>query len=165
MAGALLASGVGLKVQTSRIATAKAETVKVQAQYDLFVEKARVLGEQQAEEAKRRDEANKVLMEQADEENKRQHAADIATILRLRRAAANPSSGTLPSAPTGSSRPDLICFDRAEYQREDGNALGILFAGARALADEGTAATIDLNSAKKWAKGLKLIMELPHALN
>ena len=137
----------------------------VQAQYDLLVEKTRVLGEQQKKDTEEKDAAYKAVKERADEENARQHAADIATILRLRRAATNPSSSVLPAAPTGSSRPDLICFDRAEYQREDGNALGILFAGARSLADEGTAATVDLNTAKNWAKALKLTMELSHAPN
>lgn len=123
----------------------------LQARFDLFVSQTEALekaAQIKADETKKSDQLKK---EQADRENIRIHAADAATIKRLRDQ--NSSRSILPPAPAGSSRPDLICLDRVEYLREDGNATEKLFSGARSLSDEGTANTIDLNTAKNWAQG------------
>jgi hypothetical protein len=162
---ALLTASAAAKVQSVRLEHVQNKLAEVQAEYETFVAAAKIAGDKQTEEARLKDKENQLRWEKANEEWKKTHAADIATIVRLRKSATDPSSRPLPQAPTGSSRPDLICFDRVEYQREDGKALGNLFAGARSLADEGTAATIDLNIAKKWAQGLKMTMELTHATN
>jgi hypothetical protein len=89
--------------------------------------------------------------ERADEQNRRQHAADIDTITRLRRDADRARGSVVPAAPAGSSRPDLACFDRAELERGNGEALGRLREGARRVADKGTAAAVDLDTARAWA--------------
>lgn len=92
--------------------------------------------------------AGKLAKENADAENSRTHAADIATIASLRRERDSARRSAVPAAPAGSSRPDLACFERTALE----SALGGFIAEIRGLADEGTAATVDLNTAKLWAK-------------
>jgi hypothetical protein len=86
--------------------------------------------------------------ERSDAEHKVAVAGFVDRIARLRHMA-DAGGGFVPAAPAGSSRPDLICIDRAEYIRADGE----FTAEARGLADEGSKATIDLDAAKKWAQG------------
>lgn len=100
--------------------------------------------------------ADRKVKEKSDETNKRLHANDRAVIERLRWDADNARRSVVPPAPVASSRPDLLCIDRAEYQRTYGEAVGRLRAGARSLADEGTKATIDLDTAKQWAAEVRL---------
>lgn len=98
---------------------------------------------QAAEDAKRKDDADK------------RHAQTVAaldTALRGLRATADDRPRNLPTAPTGSNRPDLACFDRGEYQREMGALDARLLSGSRGLADEGTASTLGLDSAKGWSQ-------------
>lgn len=147
----VLGLGIAVKVQSARLESAKAETVAVQGQFDAFVAQAKVIGEQQEAKTKAEDLANRKRQEAANAENLKTRTALIIALDSLRKSTPDPRSRSLPSAPAGSARPDLACFDRAEYQREDGVALEKLFAGARSLADEGTAATIDLNTARSWA--------------
>lgn len=122
---------------------AKAEFAKFRADVQSEAAKAKV-------KAAQREAADLEKKRKSDDENKRTHDSDAAIIAQLRRD--NSSSSRLPEAPSGSKRPDLACFDRAEYQRADGATTEKLFAGARGLADEGTAATIDLNTARAWAQ-------------
>ncbi len=95
------------------------------------------------------DHNNELRKEKADAENATTRAA-LAVALNSLRVEADHRSFTVPGAPAGSSRPDLACFDRAEYQRAHGESLVRLRRGARGIADEGTACTIDLNTAKNW---------------
>ena len=88
--------------------------------------------------------------EHADAENATTVANLATTIKRLRDA--NTYRLKLPAAPATSSRPDLLCLDRAEYQREDGEITKRLREGARSLADEGSKNTLELNNAKEWAR-------------
>jgi hypothetical protein len=129
LAGAFYAGGVG----------PRAELAKFRAEVAATGEVAKL-------EAAAKEAADKSRKEKADAEHERTVADLRATVGRLR--AERPSSSFVPAAPAGSSRPDLICFDRAEYQRAD----GVLTAGARGLADEGTAATVDLDTAKRWGQ-------------
>ena len=93
---------------------------------------------------------HKLLAEKSNAENATAISNLRARIASLRDAA-DSRSRILPPAPTASKRPDLICLDRIEYQREDGEAFARLREGARRLADEGTASTVDLDSGKNWA--------------
>jgi hypothetical protein len=139
-AGAVILSLTGaVYIQTIRLDNCKADHAK-------FVGGVEALGMEAAKDAANKDLWSKLNKEKADAENAKTHADDRATIKRLRDA--NPSGSFVPQAPAGSSRPDLACFDRAEYQRTD----GIFTEGARGLSDEGTAATVDLNTAKAWAQ-------------
>lgn len=131
------------KVQAARIDAVKAE-------YATFVAATKAAGDAAQQVATAKIESDKVAKRKADDEHKRTISRLHATVKRLRDA--NPPSSHLPPAPAATSRPDLICLDRAEYQREDGAALEKLFTGARSLADEGTKSTVDLDTAKRWAQ-------------
>jgi hypothetical protein len=75
---------------------------------------------------------------------------DLAKRVRVNK----PNPLELPAAAANTQRPELACFDRAEFDR----ASGILAGRIRDLAAEGSEATVDLNAAKQWA--LKLDREL-----
>ena len=115
-------------------------------EYEQFKGGVEALGQAAKKKADQDAAADKARQEKTDADHKRIHDADAATIARLR--ARHPSSSFVPPAPAASSRPELACFDRADYSRAD----GVFTEGARRLADEGAAATLDLNSAKAWAQ-------------
>ena len=97
-------------------------------------------------EAKRKNAENAAKKEKIDNENRKLRADNSALVKRLRDN--RPAGGGVPAAPAGSSRPDLACYDRAEFVRADGELVKRL----RGLADEGTESAIDLNSAREWAR-------------
>lgn len=119
-----------------------------QKEFQAFKVAVEVAGKVQEAETKRRIAQERELKELSDAENKRTTDKLLADIARLRKQ--RPDSSFVPAAPAGSSRPDLICFDRAEYVRAD----GAFTAGARGLADEGSKAAVDLDTAKRWAHGM-----------
>lgn len=151
--GAILLIAVGLFVYgyVKGATHEHANTIAVQAKYDGFVSQVAARGAAALAVAKAKIAQDKANKEKADAENKRTRDAYINTIIKLRRERENSGGGKLPAAPAGSSRPDLICFDRTAYQ----SAYGSLVTEVRGLADEGTESTIDLNTAKAWAGGLK----------
>lgn len=124
----------------------------LQSEFDAFKGGVKALGDAAQKRADAENLANAKRKADADKENAAAHAVDARAIASLRLAADRARGRQLPAAPSGSSRPDLLCLDRAEYQRADGEATERLRQGARGLADEGTAATVDLNTAKAWAK-------------
>lgn len=134
--------GAAVKVQTARLDTCKSE-------HAAFVAQVKAAGDAQNAAAKLKDAENQTRMERANSENATAKSRLAIALNSLRQS--NPGRSELPPAPAGSSRPDLACFDRAEYLRADGIATQKLFAGARGLADEGAAATVDLDTAKRWA--------------
>lgn len=118
------------------------------AKYDLFVEQVKSVGELAEAEATRIEDEHKQLKKDTDNENKLALDTLRADIKRMR----NDRSGGsfVPAAPAGSSRPDLACYDRTKLI----GATGRLIDGVRGLVDEGSAATINLNTAKAWARGI-----------
>ena len=129
----------GLKDGAEKLATCKADAAAVKERGQI--------AEQQAEA---RIFAEKNIKKDADDENARTTADLRARLERLRHA--NTNSNLLPAAAPGSSRPELACYDRAELER----AAGSLLADIRGIADEGSQATIDLNTARAWAAKLKV---------
>lgn len=104
--------------------------------------------EKQAKEA-----ADKKRKEQADAENKAAVAALSADVVRMRRERDAARRSIVPQAPAGSKCPDgQACFDRAELEREIRGRLDEVRAELRKLVDEGSAVTIDLNTARRWAQ-------------
>lgn len=90
--------------------------------------------------------------ERADEENRKRTAAVAAAIRGLRNERDDARRRFLSQAPAGSVCPDgQVCFERADFER----AYGELVDEIRALADEGTAVTIDLDTAKVWARDVR----------
>ncbi len=129
----------------------RTERDEIKAVYASFQMQVKTLGDAQNEKAKAQEASDKQRKGKADAENAKTHAA-LTTALNGLRASNDTSRRELPAAPAGSRSPQLLCLDRAEYQRTDGAAISGLLEGARRLADEGTAATIDLNTAKDWAR-------------
>ena len=105
--------------------------------------------------ARQKESADRQSKEKADAEN-------VATVARLNAGIAklrnerDRRAPNVPAAPATSSRPDLACFDRAEYQR----AYGDLVTEVRGFADEGTTRTLELDNAKRWGVG-RAVGEVP----
>lgn len=150
---ALLIGAIG--VQTWRLDRSQASYATLEAEFQQFKGAVAALGEKAKADAALREAEDKRKMEAANAENARTRNALNIALNGLRKLAPDPRRSLLPVAPAGSSRPDLACFDRTEYQRADGEATGRLFEGARSLADEGSAATVDLDSARRWAQQLR----------
>jgi DNA repair exonuclease SbcCD ATPase subunit len=115
-------------------------------------DRARIIAslEVQAKEQEKRNNEriaqDKKAKETADESANRQMAQLQRTIVRLRNDRERAPS--VPAAPAGSTKPELACFDRAEFARTVGN----LEAGMERIAGEGAEATVGLNAARDWAK-------------
>ena len=120
-----------------------------------FRAQVKVLGEAAATKAKAQEMSDKLAKDTADAENAATVARLNASIAKLRHDADSARRSVLPAAPSGSKRPDLLCLDRAEYQREDGVLTERLLQGARGLADEGTKNTVGLATGQKWATELR----------
>lgn len=118
----------------------------VQARFDVFVAKTEALGAEAQRRADQQKADDKLAKEKADADNLKTVAALNGAIVGLRNA--RPAGNLVPAAPAGSRRPDLICFDRQAYQ----SAYGGLVKELRGIADEGTAATVNLDTAKLWAQ-------------
>ncbi len=142
----VLALGAGVKIQTSRLDTCKTAS-------EAFKATVKAEGEAAAKEAARANLANIKDMEAANAKITRLMADNGGLLKRLR--SNNPPESRLPAVPANTSRPDLLCVDRAEYQREDGILIAKLFEGARSLADEGTANTLKLSTAAEWAASVR----------
>lgn len=129
----------------------EAKYQKLESEYNQFKGGVAALGEAAKVENAKIALADLKAKERADEENKRQHTADIDTILRLRRAADSARGSFVPPAPAGTKCPDgQACFDGPELER----ALRGLVEEVRGLVDEGTSVATDLNTAKRWAQKL-----------
>ncbi|MGP1675944.1 MAG: hypothetical protein ACTS6J_02145 [Burkholderiales bacterium] len=135
-------------LQGLRLDSAKAATKVLQAKFDGFKETAKAQGEAAQKAADLQKAKDKADKEKADAENKRARALDRQRIASLRYDRDHSGAYSLPAAPAGSSHPDLACFDRADLERADREVLGRL----RAIADQGDSATIDLDTAKAWAR-------------
>ena len=116
-------------------------SAEVQTKWDAANRKAE--GEARAKEA-----ADKLAKDTADAEHKAAVDRLNASIAKLRADADRRRAAFLPATPAATASSDTACFDRAKYL----GAYGDLVEGLRGLADEGTHAVADLNTAKKWAK-------------
>lgn len=135
----LLLSWGALYIQTQRLETVKDEYAEFAAMVKVAGEQAQKAADAQAAQDKR----NK---ERADAEHMRATTALRADIARMRESR---SGGNFlsPAAP-GAKRPDLACYDRTELE----SAIRGLDKGLQGLVDEGSQATVDLNTLKLWAQ-------------
>lgn len=141
LALALGLMGIALKLQISRLNACKAEFKAFQAQVE-------VLGKQAEENARKRDLETKQAKEKADHENTVLRTKLADTAKRLRDTSTR--SSYLSQVPPSAGNPETTCFDRAKLDA----AFRDFRAGISELAIEGEQATIDLDTAKKWAQGL-----------
>lgn len=122
----------------------------LETQFETFKAKTAALGEAAIAAAKAQAAADKLKQEKTDVDREKVILKLTADIKRMRADADSARGSFVPAAPATTSRPDLACFDRAALE----SALRGFVEDARGLADEGTAATIDLDSAKRWAQPL-----------
>lgn len=136
------ALSLAVKVQSSRLESCKAE-------YAAFVAETKRLGEA----AKSAADAEKKRLSDNLAKTEKSYAkarSDLATANRQLRDAST-SRSYVPAVPADTKRPDLACFDRAELAE----SIKRLVAGMADIASAGDEATLNLNSGKEWAQGLK----------
>lgn len=121
---------------------------KLEVEYSKFKGGVEAIGVQAQADTKAKEAKDKTRKETADHENLRTIADLNSAITRLRDDADRTRGGFVPGAPAGSSRADLACFDRPALE----SAVRDLVVEVRGQADKGTAATVDLNTARKWAQ-------------
>jgi hypothetical protein len=134
-AGAIiLALSGAVWVQTARLSSANST-----------IAATKVIGKAAEAAAKKKEKDDKRSKEKADEQNRFDTASLRVDLERVQRSAGR---SIVPLGPPGARRPDLVTFDRAELD----TALRRFTAGAGDLVGEGAKATVDLNTARKWAQ-------------
>ena len=113
--------------------------------YYTFVAETKAVGEAQERATAAKTLADKLAKDTADATHTVAVNSLNATIKRLRLEHAG--SSLVPTSAPGASRPELACFDRPELV----GALRRFEEGVEAIAGEGDAATVGLNTARKWA--------------
>lgn len=126
--------------------SSKVEAITVK--YSSFVEDTKILGKAAEADTKAKDTRNQSNKLKADHENTLALATLRTDIKRLRDSRA--SSSYLPSAPSTTSDPDKICFDRTELDQ----SIRDFDKGLQVLVDSGSETTVNLNTAKQWAAGV-----------
>ena len=122
---------------------------EVEGRFTAFKSGVEEKGKQAQKEADEQKAKDRKRQEEANAENKRTIADLHARVARMRASGNNTSGGSVSASPAGSRCPESqACFDRAEYQRAD----GAFVAGARGLADEGSAVAVDLETARTWTQ-------------
>lgn len=120
---------------------------KLQGEFVVFKDKVTALGIQAKKDAKAKEDLDKKRKDAADHENALALDTLADTVASLRNSRAGRS--IVPPAPAASKCPSgQACFDRAELER----ALRDYRSEIRGFVDEGSAVTIDLNTARRWAK-------------
>ena len=125
----------------------------LQAEYDQFKGGVEALGRAASLRAKEIDEANKKRKVSADDENRRSTDSLKRTIdgLRDERAKRDTAGGFVSQPAPGSLGLKLACYDSAKLD----DALRRLDRGIQGLVAEGDQRTVDLNSVRKWASGIR----------
>lgn len=141
-------------VATAVLVTALSATIWIQTkrlehkteEHATFVAETAAIGKQAKREADAQRIADQRNKERTDEEYARGIVAHRTELQRLRDYYA--SRSIVPPAPATSGRPDLACFDRAEFVAA-GDRLTKRVLG---LADKGAESTIGLDAAKRGAQ-------------
>lgn len=123
---------------------------KLKADHSLEIQKIKNVGEIVQAKSDTITVTQEKAKEVADVDYKEDFARLNAELKRLRNERARTSY--TPAAPANSSRPDLACFDRAEFE----SAFQFLDAGLQELIAEGDQNTARLVSGMKWAGSLQV---------
>jgi hypothetical protein len=119
---------------------------KEQKAFTQFQADVKAAGKAAEDAAVKKAAEDKKQKEKTDAENKRTTDSLNHELVRMR--ANNATRSLVPAATATASRPDLACFDRAEL---DG-ALRAFTGGTLEISGECAKATVDLDSAKRWAQ-------------
>jgi len=122
---------------------------KLKADHSLEIQKIKNMGEIVQAKSNQITVTQEKAKEVADVDYKEDFARLNAELKRLRNERSRTSY--TPPAPANSSRPDLACFDRAEFDF----ALQHLIGGVPTLTEEGDQNTARLVSGMKWAHSLQ----------
>lgn len=145
----LFLSVVGNGILSKLYVGAREDVAREKQAYTSHLAQDKVLGDEAKKKADETKAADDKRKRDADAENKATAAATARTIAELRHQRDSATRGFLSSTPANSRCPDgQTCFDAAEFQRAYGDHVKRL----RVLADEGTAVTTDLDTARKWAR-------------
>lgn len=129
----------------------KSSTMAVQAEFAEFRTATNLAGERQEKESAL--EATRLASLKKESDHALQTAlgrvSDLAHQLRQRRA--DPGRSIVPAAPADTRRPDLACFDRAEFDRAQRDSEG----AAEEIAISGAEDAVRLETAREWAAGLQ----------
>lgn len=120
-----------------------------QARFDGFVATVKAEGDAAKKLADATAAEDKRKKESSDHEYQTTIASLRADVKRMRDARAG--SRFVPSAPAGSRRVDLACFDRAELER----TIRDFDTAIQGLVDQGSADAVGLNVARRWAAGIR----------
>lgn len=123
------------------------EFVEERAAFLEFKDETMALAEKARKAAAATEAADKNRKEAADAENAAALDTLAGSIKRLRDERDRARRGLLSTAAAGAGDPDTVCFDRPLVER----AYGELVTRLRDLADEGSKAVMDLDTAKRWA--------------
>ena len=138
---ALLAFGgmaAAIKVQSSRLASCRAEFAAFQAD-------VKAKGEAAKREADRINAENAKRKEKSDAERKRLIIANSELAGRLRD---NASRSSLPQTTSDTGSPETACFRRADLDA----AIQRFTLGVSGIVTQGDSALVDLDLAKRWAQ-------------
>jgi len=142
------ALGLGLKIQTSRLDSAKADLTALRGEYETF--KARVVAEGKVAQERANKQAleDKQRKEKADAENQRTVSLLNQRVASLRydRAHSGTYGVSAPGASPGS--PDRSCFKSTEFER----AVSGFVEGTAAIVEECDGIRAALDTAKNWAQ-------------
>lgn len=141
--GFVLGGSAAYKFQGMRLDAAKAE-------FSVFKTKVDAEGRIAQQRVTAQIAVDKANKEKIDAQNSKALTDMRSTVKRLRNARA--PSGLVPATAACPSRPDSACFNRPLLER----AVRELDQGVQVLVDAGSAAVVDLNSAKQWALTLKV---------
>ncbi len=139
-------------VQGYRLDAAKLATKLVQQEFDQFKDKVKTEGEiaQKASDAtKARQEKEK---QDADQDWSKRVAVLTSDNNELREQASHTPSSFLSTPEANSLRPDLTCYDRAEFDTTLQRYVQQSRIGAENLLAEGDQTTLSLNVGKEWAQ-------------
>lgn len=128
--------------------------------FEAFKQTVAAVGKAQEVQSAQRTKDRKAITTGVDNVHQLETSKLRATVLALdRKLRTDPGGSVLPprQQPVPTSGPDLACFDRAELDA----ALRRFAADTAGLVGEGSAAVLDLNTAKNWAgQQLKLSTDL-----
>lgn len=158
LASAVAGGTAAWKIQGVRLETSRAETAAVRLRFDNFKAEVTAQGKVAKEKADAQAAKDRANKEKADVESKRLVTALRADIARLRHDRDSSRGSIVPAAPATSSRPDLACFARAEFEPALRAVLDRIRDRTRGLVDEGSEATVNLDTAKAW--GLRMSTSL-----